>query len=258
MGCVPGDGGRLPAEGSASREVRHGQGHRLHQDRRTGGLVEVTRLGRPLAKRAGDILAYFDRPGISNGPTEAINGRLEHLRGSALGSKESGELRGPESAGGWWVQAEATRWIAMSRHSPRAASGTVGGGQLVGDLAGKPLVLWSPRLDNLRDPCGQGRTVVPRAMERSTDPVLAVGAVAGNHVLRGERAMWNSATWATRRVCSSTWMTARCLPSTVRGAFPWVMERASAPDDGCLDTTHRTGRGPVLSSPRRRPQRHDP
>ena len=31
------------------------------------------------------MLAYFDRPGTSNGPTEAINGRLEHLRGSALG-----------------------------------------------------------------------------------------------------------------------------------------------------------------------------
>ncbi len=34
---------------------------------------------------ASDVLAYFDRPGTSNGPTEAINGRLEHLRGSALG-----------------------------------------------------------------------------------------------------------------------------------------------------------------------------
>jgi hypothetical protein len=31
------------------------------------------------------VLAYFDRPGASNGPTEAPNGRLEHLRGSALG-----------------------------------------------------------------------------------------------------------------------------------------------------------------------------
>ncbi|GAA1482489.1 hypothetical protein GCM10009624_29290 [Gordonia sinesedis] len=36
-------------------------------------------------QRAADILAFFDRPGTSNGPTEAINGRLEHLRGSALG-----------------------------------------------------------------------------------------------------------------------------------------------------------------------------
>ncbi|WP_454085403.1 ISL3 family transposase [Georgenia sp. Marseille-Q6866] len=48
-------------------------------------LHEVRTLGRTLKKRAADVLAYFDRPGTSNGPTEAINGRLEHLRGSALG-----------------------------------------------------------------------------------------------------------------------------------------------------------------------------
>jgi transposase len=48
-------------------------------------LSEVITLGRTLKKRAADVLAYFDRPGTSNGPTEAINGRLEHLRGSALG-----------------------------------------------------------------------------------------------------------------------------------------------------------------------------
>ena len=48
-------------------------------------LSEVITLGRTLRKRAEDVLAYFDRPGTSNGPTEAINGRLEHLRGSALG-----------------------------------------------------------------------------------------------------------------------------------------------------------------------------
>ncbi|HET6915493.1 MAG TPA: ISL3 family transposase [Acidimicrobiales bacterium] len=73
-----------------------------HQDRRKGhelmvrlidsisrgvpkALAEVTTLGRTLKKRAADVLAYFDRPGTSNGPTEALNGRLEHLRGSALG-----------------------------------------------------------------------------------------------------------------------------------------------------------------------------
>ncbi|SDY99255.1 Transposase [Modestobacter sp. DSM 44400] len=50
-----------------------------------GALSEVITLGRTLNKRAADVLAYFDRPGTSNGPTEAINGRLEHLRGSALG-----------------------------------------------------------------------------------------------------------------------------------------------------------------------------
>ncbi len=40
-------------------------------------------------KHAADVLAYFHRPGTSNGPTEdrqrRFNGRLEHLRGSALG-----------------------------------------------------------------------------------------------------------------------------------------------------------------------------
>lgn len=54
-------------------------------DRVPAALKEVRRLGRTLTKRAADVLAYFDRPGTSNGPTEAINGRLEHLRGSVLG-----------------------------------------------------------------------------------------------------------------------------------------------------------------------------
>lgn len=48
-------------------------------------LTEIVTLGRTLKRRAGDILAYFDHPYTSNGPTEAINGRLEHLRGSGLG-----------------------------------------------------------------------------------------------------------------------------------------------------------------------------
>ncbi len=50
------------------------------------GLEEIITLGRTLKKRAADVPAYFDKPRTSNGgPTEAINGRLEHLRGSALG-----------------------------------------------------------------------------------------------------------------------------------------------------------------------------
>lgn len=48
-------------------------------------LKELITLGRTLKRRALDVLAYFDHPGTSNGPTEAINGRLEHLRGTALG-----------------------------------------------------------------------------------------------------------------------------------------------------------------------------
>lgn len=48
-------------------------------------FVELRKLGHTLDRRRVDILAYFDHPRTSNGPTEAINGRLEHLRGSALG-----------------------------------------------------------------------------------------------------------------------------------------------------------------------------
>jgi len=48
-------------------------------------LTEIVTLGRILKQGAADVLAYFDRPGTSNGSTEGINGRLEHLRGSALG-----------------------------------------------------------------------------------------------------------------------------------------------------------------------------
>ena len=47
-------------------------------------LPELAQLGRSLWKRRREILAYFD-VGASNGPVEAINGRLEHLRGIALG-----------------------------------------------------------------------------------------------------------------------------------------------------------------------------
>ena len=58
---------------------------RCHLSVQQSPLTEITTLGRTLTKRSADVLAYFDRPGTSNGPTEAINGRLEHLRGSALG-----------------------------------------------------------------------------------------------------------------------------------------------------------------------------
>ena len=45
--------------------------------------AEIAQLGRTMNKRRKDILAYFDH-GVSNGPVEAINGRLEFLRGIAL------------------------------------------------------------------------------------------------------------------------------------------------------------------------------
>jgi transposase len=48
------------------------------------GLDELATLGRTLQRRRDDVLAYFSHR-ASNGPTEAINGRLEALRRNALG-----------------------------------------------------------------------------------------------------------------------------------------------------------------------------
>ena len=48
------------------------------------GLEELATLGRTLQRRRDDVLAYFTHR-ASNGPTEAINGRLEALRRNALG-----------------------------------------------------------------------------------------------------------------------------------------------------------------------------
>ena len=49
------------------------------------GCRELASLGRVLKRRMRDILALFRHPHSSNGPTEAINGRLETLRGNAMG-----------------------------------------------------------------------------------------------------------------------------------------------------------------------------
>ena len=49
------------------------------------GLEELAQLGRTLWRKRKQVLAFFDHGGASNGPVEAVNGRLEHLRGIALG-----------------------------------------------------------------------------------------------------------------------------------------------------------------------------
>jgi hypothetical protein len=77
-------------------------------------LTEVITLGRTLNKRAADILAYFDRPGTSNGPTEAIKGRLEHRRGSALGFPQPHQLHRPIAAGNRRIQTPTTPSIVKS------------------------------------------------------------------------------------------------------------------------------------------------
>jgi transposase len=67
------------------------------------GLDELAQLGRTLHRRRYDILAWFTHPGASNGPTEAIDGHLEHLRGIALGFRNltNYRIRSPLEAGGF-------------------------------------------------------------------------------------------------------------------------------------------------------------
>jgi transposase len=48
-------------------------------------LTELIALGRTLNRRADDVLAYVDRPGTSNGPTEAICDASNTYAAAALG-----------------------------------------------------------------------------------------------------------------------------------------------------------------------------
>ena len=56
------------------------------------GCPELATLGRTLKRRMGDVFAFFDHPNGANGPTEAINGRLETLRGIAFGFRKPRQL----------------------------------------------------------------------------------------------------------------------------------------------------------------------
>lgn len=87
-------------------------------------MVELRRLGRTLKQRATDVLAYFDRPDTSNGPTEALNDRLEPLRNSALDFPQPHQLHRQTPARDRWIQTPPTPRIGMSHiqgrvtHSP--------------------------------------------------------------------------------------------------------------------------------------------
>lgn len=48
-------------------------------------LLETIDPGRTLRHMTRDVLAYFERLGMSSGATEAFNCKLEHSRGTTLG-----------------------------------------------------------------------------------------------------------------------------------------------------------------------------
>jgi hypothetical protein len=60
------------------------------------------------------MLTYFDRLGASNGLTETINGRLEHLRRSALGFRNPHQLHRQITPENRRIQTTTTPWILKS------------------------------------------------------------------------------------------------------------------------------------------------
>jgi transposase len=78
LGRLPAHRRRLPQPRPSRSEDRTKKDHRDDHRGRAYGTNELITLGRTLERRAADVLAYFDRAGTKNG-------RIEHLRGSALG-----------------------------------------------------------------------------------------------------------------------------------------------------------------------------
>ena len=74
-------------------------------------LTELRRLGRTLKQRAADVLAYVDRPGTSNGPTEAFI-----IWGPSRGVADvaDGADRVRERHVLWSMSLTRTGWICLS------------------------------------------------------------------------------------------------------------------------------------------------
>ena len=105
---------------SAGKAMMEAEINTLTSTRVPRGLTEIITLGRILKRRAGDILAYFDHPHTTGGPTEAINGRLEHLHGSALGLAQPHQLHRPLPPRNRRIQTPTTPSIMKSQFRRKA------------------------------------------------------------------------------------------------------------------------------------------
>ena len=93
---------------SAGKALMQAEINTLTSTRVPSCLTELITLGRTLKRRATDILAYFDHPHTTIDPTEAINGRLEHLRGSALRLTQPHPLHHPSTPRNRRIQTPTT------------------------------------------------------------------------------------------------------------------------------------------------------
>ncbi|AWY94967.1 Hipothetical protein [Propionibacterium freudenreichii] len=78
-------------------------------------LVEITKLGRTLKKRAADVLAYFDRPSTSNGPNGGDQRQARAPARLGAGVPQPDQLHRQIPARDRRVQTPTTPWIRMSQ-----------------------------------------------------------------------------------------------------------------------------------------------
>jgi len=79
-----------------------GQESRINPERFSAlaPLIKIIMIGRTSKRCALDLQASSERPGASNGLTEAIKPSLEHLRGNARGLRNLSNYIGRRSQGG--------------------------------------------------------------------------------------------------------------------------------------------------------------
>jgi len=95
--------------------------HRLLTHCADANVPELTRLARTLDAWRGELLAVFDHPGISNGPTEAINLLIKKIKrvGHGFRNLENYRLRLLLHCGVTWQTAHPT---PLRARSPRLAA----------------------------------------------------------------------------------------------------------------------------------------
>lgn len=116
---LPADRRRLPRTGQEPWQGDHEPSHRNDSAKVPTALVEISNSAAPWRAGPSDVIAFFEWPGTSNGPTEAINGRLEHLRGSALGFPQPTNYIGPQPARRRRIRTldEPRRWCSPGKRS---------------------------------------------------------------------------------------------------------------------------------------------
>ncbi|GAB3668631.1 hypothetical protein GCM10027596_39680 [Nocardioides korecus] len=81
-------------------------------------LCKVITLGRTLKQRTNDVLTYFDRPGASNGPTEAIQRTPRTPPRVSARVPQPDQLHRTIGARVRRLRAPVKPWIVRSRKSP--------------------------------------------------------------------------------------------------------------------------------------------